>query len=106
MPRIMAKANVPPRIGVMLLAIAYLLLISTAWMALLVEWQAISVAFATIAVIWILSSAVMFIGAAWLLASLGRNRIPMWAAGGATALAGLVWVGGVLAKIIPCSGPA
>lgn len=105
----MAKANVPVRIGVMLLAIAYLLcalLISGAWMALLVEWQAISAAFATITVIWMLCSAVMFIGAAWLLASLGRNRIPMWSAGGATALAGLVWVGGVLAKIIPCSGPA
>ncbi len=105
----MAKEYIQPRIGVMLLAIAYLLcaaLISSAGMAVLVDWEAVSASLAAIGVIVLLCSLVLFACGAWLIASLGWHRIPLWMSGGATSIAGTIWVGGVLANVIPCSGPA
>ena len=74
--------------------------------AILSMWSSISPAYAACAVAELVAGPVMALSALWILGSLGRHRIPLWAGGGAAMLAGVVWLAGVLSYVIPCSGPS
>lgn len=70
------------------------------------RWSSISLAFAACGVLWLLAGPVMLAAGFWVLGSLGRRRIPLWAGGAAAVLTGVVLVVGVLTYVIPCSGPS
>jgi hypothetical protein len=70
------------------------------------EWRAIGAALAACGVLWVLSGPAMLVGGSWVLASLARRPTPLWLAGTASVVAGGVLVAGVLARVIPCSGPS
>jgi hypothetical protein len=70
------------------------------------EWRYVGAALAGCGVLWILAGPAMFVAGWWVLGSLGRHRIPLWVGGTAAVVAGSVLVAGVLAHVIPCSGPS
>jgi len=69
-------------------------------------WSSIGPAYAGIGVLWLLAGPAMFGAGLWLLASLGRHRLPLWIGGTAAVLAGVVLIAGVLSYVVPCSGPS
>lgn len=81
-------------------------LISVGGYGILRRWSSISVAFAACGALWLLAGPVMLVAGLWVLGSLGRRRIPLWAGGAAAVLSGVVLVAGVLTYVIPCAGPS
>ena len=100
-----ALRNVPPLLvaGVMILFGFY---ISSVGYSIIKQWHSISPAFAACAVAWILTGPVMFVAGWWVLGSGGRQRIPLWVGGPAAVVAGAALAAGVLAHVVPCSGPS
>jgi hypothetical protein len=80
--------------------------ISGAGYRVLRQWSSIGTAFAGIGVLWLFAGPAMLLAALWVLASLGRHRIPFRVAGCAAVVAALALVLGVLSNIVPCSGPS
>jgi hypothetical protein len=70
------------------------------------EWPSISVAYAACGISWIIGAAAMIMGGLWVLGSLGRHRIALWAGALGSVLAGASLVIGVLTYVVPCSGPS
>jgi hypothetical protein len=70
------------------------------------QWSSIGVAYALCGLIWTLAGPAMIVAGLWVLGSLGRHRFPLWIGGAAAVLSGAVLVTGVLAHVIPCSGPS
>ena len=70
------------------------------------EWRSVGAALAGCGVLWILAGLAMFGAGWWVLGSLGRHRMPLGVGGAAAVVAGSVLVAGVLAHVIPCSGPS
>ena len=81
-------------------------LISRAGYSVIQEWHSIRLAYAACGATWILAGPVMFGAGCWLLGTVGRKGTPWWMGGAACVVAGAVLVLGVLAQVIPCSGPA
>jgi hypothetical protein len=80
--------------------------VSHAGYQILREWRSIGAAYAACGVLWILAGPAMLVAGLWVLASLGRHRIPLWLGGTAAVAAGAVLVAGVLTHVVPCSGPS
>ncbi len=80
--------------------------ISGAGYRVLREWYSIGPAYAGIGILWLFTGPAMLGAGLWVLASLGRHRIPFRIAGYAAVIAGVVLIIGVLAYIVPCSGPS
>ena len=69
------------------------------------SWSSISAAFAAYGVFWIVAGPSMIASGAWVLASLGRNRMALGISGTTAILAGASLIAGVLTYVVPCSGP-
>jgi len=69
-------------------------------------WSSIGAAYAALGVLWIVAGPVMLACGVWALATLARQRIPLWIGGVATALCGGSLIAGVLSYVVPCSGPS
>jgi hypothetical protein len=82
------------------------LFISFAGYSIIEHWRFASPAYAAFAVAWIVAGPLMFVAGGWALGSGGRQRIPLWVGGLAAVVAGVALVSGVLAHVVPCSGPS
>ncbi len=102
--RKLARAAGSSLLALILLFLGYA--IFNACLRLLTAWPSIGGWYRACVVAWLVAAPAMFLGGLWILGSLGRHRIPLWIAGGGAVLAGTVLVGGVLAYVIPCSGPS
>jgi len=94
--------------GAMLLAGLMLLfgyLIAAAGYQTLQKWPSISASYATYGVLWVVAGPAMLAGGLWVLGTLGRKQMPLWAGGIASVLSGGSLIAGVLTYVIPCSGP-
>ncbi len=81
-------------------------LIADSGRGVLRNWSSIGPAYAGVGLLWIVAGPAMFVAGVWILASLGRRRIPLWVGGIAAALSGATLVAGVLTYVVPCSGPS
>ncbi len=103
---VVAARSIAVAIAVALLLLFMGAVISNAGYSTLKLWEGIGPLYAACGVAWIVAGPVMIVAALWILASLGRQKLPQ-AIGGATAfLAGTVLLVGVLTSVIPCSGPS
>jgi hypothetical protein len=96
-----------PRLGIMFLALVFLLygfLITAFGFVTLGEWSAIDLALAGCGIIWALSGSAMAFAALWLLGSLGRSLQALRIGGIGAALAGFVLLSSALTHVLPCSG--
>jgi len=104
------QAQKAVRITVALLVAAGMLFfgyaVSTGGYRIIREWRSVGAALAGCGVLWMLAGPALFVAGCWVLASVGRNRIPLWMGGTAAVVAGSVLVAGVLAHVVPCSGPS
>jgi hypothetical protein len=100
-----ALHNIPPFLvaGVMIL---FGLFISSVAYSIIGQWHSVSPAYAACAVAWIVAGPAMFVAGWWVLGSGGRQRIPLQVGGLAAVVAGVALVAGVLAHVVPCSGPS
>jgi hypothetical protein len=57
-------------------------------------------------VAWLITGAAMLAGGVWMLGPLDRRRLALWIAGAASAATAVILIAGVLAYVIPCSGPS
>jgi TRAP-type C4-dicarboxylate transport system permease small subunit len=89
-----------------LLMILFGLIASIGGYSVVHQWHFISAAYAACGVAWVLAGLVIFVAGWELLASRGRRQIALWMGGTAIVVAGAVQVAGVLAHLIPCSGPS
>lgn len=69
------------------------------------EWAAEGTALIVGGAVLLLSGAIMLVSAVWLLASLGRQRFPLWNGGIASLFAGGVLAAATISHVLPCSGP-
>lgn len=69
------------------------------------EWHSIRAGLSACGAIWALAGPVMFFAGLWVLLSWGRRPTPLWLSGVASIAAGGALVLGVLAHVVPCSGP-
>ena len=81
-------------------------LVSKAGYSTLREWHSIRAGLSACGAIWALAGPTMFVAGLWVLLSLGRRPTPLWLAGVASIAAGGALVVGVLAHVVPCSGPS
>lgn len=81
-------------------------LIAGAGYRTLQKWPSISAAYAACGVLWVVAGPAMLVAGVWVLASVGRRRIPLWIGGVAAVLSGGSLIAGVLTSVIPCSGPS
>jgi membrane protease YdiL (CAAX protease family) len=88
-----------------LVTIFFGLLASTVGYSVIREWHSIRLAYAAFGVSWILAGPLMFVAGWWVLGSVGRKPTPLFVGGTASCIAGAVLIAGVLAHVIPCSGP-
>lgn len=70
------------------------------------KWREISGPYAAIAILWVVAGVVMLTAALGILASRGRQPLPLWAGGAGAAAAGVSLIVGVLTYVIPCAGPS
>jgi hypothetical protein len=97
------------RIAGLLCAAAMLLfgyIISAGGYRAVSKWREISAPYAAIAVLWVVAGPIMLTAALGILASGGRQRLPLWAGGAGAAAAGASLIVGVLTYVIPCAGPS
>ncbi len=69
------------------------------------EAESESAALIATGVLILLCGAVMMISLVWVLATLGRERIPLWAGGLSSLVCGAVVLTSLLCHVLPCSGP-
>ncbi len=81
-------------------------LIATAGYRGIRQWSSISPGYAAYSLLWVVAGPAMVVAGLWVLASIGRHRIPLWIGGTAAVLSGSSLVAGVLTYVIPCSGPS
>jgi hypothetical protein len=81
---------------------------TSAGVAVLREWSAVTSALATLGLLWTLNGLAMVVSAVWLILLLprGRQRFPLSVGGGGSILSGALIMAGFLAHVIPCTGPA
>lgn len=108
--RMETQAQKALRIAVALLVAAGLIFfgfeVSAGGYRIIGQWRSVTAALAGCGVLWILAGPAMFVAGWWVLASLGRHRIPLWMGGTAAVVAGSLLLAGVLAHVVPCSGPS
>ena len=95
--------------GAIVLALLMLLfgcLVTAGGYQILRRWSYIGPWYAACGLVWIVAGPAMTAGGLWVLGTLGRNRVPLWAGGVAAVLSGGSLVAGVLTYVIPCSGPS
>ena len=80
--------------------------ISAAGYRVIRSWSSIDAAYAEIGILWLIAGPAILGAALWILASLGRQRIPFCVVGYAAVVAAVVLIFGVLSNIVPCSGPS
>jgi hypothetical protein len=68
-------------------------------------WADESVALFVCAALFFMSGTTMLVSGVWLLVTLGRQRLPLWAGGIAAMVSGGLFVGASLTHVLPCSGP-
>ena len=81
-------------------------LVSQAGYSTLREWRSIRAGLSACGALWALAGPTMIVAGFWVLMSLGRRPTPLWLAGVASIVAGGALVVGVLAHVVPCSGPS
>jgi hypothetical protein len=81
-------------------------LVSEAGYSTLREWHSIRAGLSACGAIWALAGPTMFVAGLWVLLPLGRRPTPSWLAGVASIAAGGALVVGVLAHVVPYSGPS
>jgi len=69
------------------------------------EWPSESAALIATGVLILLCGALMMGSLVWVLATLGRNRMPLWLGGLSSLLCGAVVLISLLSHVLPCSGP-
>ncbi len=69
------------------------------------EWKSESAALIVTGALILLCGAVMMASLIWVLATLGRNRIPLWLGGLSSLVCGAVVLTSLLRHGLPCSGP-
>jgi hypothetical protein len=95
--------------GIVVLASPMLLfgiLIAAEGQRIVGKWSSIGGLYAVCGLLWLAAGPTMLVSGLWVLASLGRNRIPLWIGGTAAVLSGGLLIAGVLTYVVPCSGPA
>ena len=95
-----------PRIGRMTLALPLLFGVVPFFggYQLVGEWTAEGTLLVVSGALLLMSGATMLVSAVWLLASLGRQRFPLWSGGLASLLSGGVLAAATFSHVLPCSG--
>jgi RsiW-degrading membrane proteinase PrsW (M82 family) len=70
------------------------------------EWAAWQATGAIVGVIFLLCGVTMLGSAAWVIISVGRQRLPLWTGGIASILSGGLLLAATITHVLPCSGPA